>query len=346
MEYHRLYIPFKNLDNVIFCEDIEAVKAKFIKDNNIGVVWFNRNISPKNLNPTPVFTEIKRGGAKIVCDIDDYWNVGFGHVLYDISIRWNLKNSNVSQIKGSDFVTVTHELLRTRVVKELGIAKHKVIIAPNAIDPSEPQYNQSFEYNLENLFWQGSVTHHNDLKQMAGAVNDLERKIYIAGRDPKAYVTDPKTKEKVMVWQATGDLFKKKQWIDYVPTTEYMKFYRNKGVCLIPLERSKFTECKSNLKMLEAGWAMKPVVASGVHPYTTIGRDRRNCLFAYTRQAWREAIKYMLENKSFADDVRYQLNEDVKRDYLINKANEARINLISKIYGNYSNGGLLDSRKR
>ena len=57
-----------------------------------------------------------------------------------------------------------------------------------------------------------------------------------------------------------------------------MKFYQNKGICLIPLESNKFTACKSNLKMLEAGWAKKPVIVSGVHPYNKLGKDNKNCL--------------------------------------------------------------------
>lgn len=365
VEYHRCYIPFKNIPNAIFTDNIEAVSDKFIKDNNIGAVWFNRNIAPLTLNPDLVFRRFKKLGLKIVCDLDDNWNVGFGHVLYGAMIKHNLKNSNVSQIKASDYVCVTHEHLANLVHKELKVSKHRIIIAPNGIDPNEPQYSQEFLYKLDNIFWQGSVTHHHDLKQVSEAINGLNKKIFIAGYDPtshkdltdyskidlepsghlfddkpwlyfepvyKRYEFVPESlKTKVFHWEETGKLFNRKQWIHSLPSTEYMNFYQGKGLCLIPLEKNKFTVCKSNLKLLEAGWAKKPVICSGIHPYNVLGKNGVNCEFAYSKEAWMDAIEYILDNPNYADNLRFRLHEDVKANYLIDKVNESRINLINKL---------------
>lgn len=365
VEYHRCFIPFKNIPNVIFTDNIEAVSKEFLKDNDIGIVWFNRNIAPLTLNPDLIYRTLKQMGIKIVCDLDDNWNVGFGHVLYDPMIKMNLKNSNVSQIKAADYVCVTHEHLANLVQKELKVHKHRIIIAPNGIDPNEPQYQQDFSYKLENIFWQGSVTHHHDLKLISGAVNELDKKIFIAGYDPTSHkdITDyskidlspdghlfddkpwvymlteyeraghvpERLKTKIFHWEETGKMFNRKQWIHVSQITEYMNFYQNKGICLIPLEKNKFTVCKSNLKMLEAGWSFKPVIASGIHPYTTIGKDGVNCEFAGNKDSWKESIEYLLENPNYADDLRFKLHEDVKEKYLIDKVNESRIELINKI---------------
>jgi glycosyltransferase involved in cell wall biosynthesis len=330
VEYHRLYIPFRRIENVLFCNDIEAVSKEFLVRNDVGMVWFNRNISPKNLNPDPVFRKIIDAGAKIVCDLDDNWNVGFGHVLSKVMIQMNLKNSSISQIKASNFVSVTHEHLANLVYQELKIPKHRIIIAPNAIDPTEHQYNQDFTYNHKNLFWQGSVTHHHDLKLLSGAVNELGQKLFIAGYDPTSYYV--KDGVKIYHWDETGKMFKNKQWIKHSPVDSYMNFYNNKGICLIPLEKTKFTMCKSNLKMLEAGWAKKPVIVSGIHPYTSLGKDGVNCEFAYTKDAWKDSISYMLANPNYCEDLRLKLHEDVRENYLIDKANQSRINLIEKTW--------------
>ena len=363
VEYHRCFIPFKNIPNVIFTDNIENVKPSFLIENNIGIVWFNRNISPLTLNPDLIYRTLRNMGIKIVCDLDDNWNVGFGHVLYDAMIKHNFKNSNISQIKAADYVCVTHEVLANLVHKELKVSKHRIIIAPNGIDPNEPQYAQEFNYNLKNIFWQGSVTHHHDLKLISEAVS--EHKIFIAGYDPTSHkdITDyskidltpngglfddkpwvyalkeyeriehvpERLKTKIYHWEETGKLFKRKQWIHSLPSNEYMNFYQNKGICLIPLEKNKFTTCKSNLKMLEAGWAKKPVIVSGVHPYTTLGKDGVNCEFAGNKDQWKESIDYLLENPNYADDLRFKLHEDIKEKYLIEKVNQSRINLIEKI---------------
>lgn len=330
VEYHRLYIPFKNIPDVIFCDNIEAITAEYIKDNNITQVWFNRNIAPTTLDPNPLFHLFRRLGVKIICDLDDYWNVGFGHVLYDYMRLSNLTKSSISQIKSSDYVCVTHDYLRNIIIKELNISPHRIIIAPNAIDPLEKQYKQDFEYNIDRLFWQGSVTHHHDLKQMSQALNEMEVKLFIAGYDPSSQIKDKQGKI-IYNWDVTGNLFNKKQWIPFMDVENYMTAYDGKGICLIPLEKTKFTQCKSNLKMLEAGWTKKPVIATGIHPYTSIGVDGDNCLFAFTTKAWKMSIKKLLENPNFADDIRFNLHDDVCDNYLIDRVNQTRIDLINKI---------------
>jgi glycosyltransferase involved in cell wall biosynthesis len=160
-------------------------------------------------------------------------------------------------------------------------------------------------------------------------VNEFNFKLLIAGYDAESHYIN-KQGEKVNHWDETGKLFNKKQFIHTQPIDSYMNIYQGKGICLIPLENTPFNACKSNLKMLEAGWAKKPVIASGVHPYTTIGKDRKNCLFAYTHKAWVQSISYMLENPNFADDMRIELHEDVKNNYLLENVNQTRINLIEK----------------
>lgn len=361
VDYHRLYIPFKNMEGVIFEHHIEGITKKYLQDNNITQVWFNRNISPEFLDPNRLFKIIKSAGCKIVCDIDDYWNMPYGHVLRDVSIRMNLRNSNISQIKHSDYVVCTHSVLADMVIKELGVSKHKLVIAPNAIDPNEPQYNQEFKYNLKNIFWQGSVTHHYDLKLISEAVNTLNEKLFIGGYvkesykvltdvskmdfSPEGHIFDDKPfvyllpylerykyleerhLEKYYHWEEMGKMFNRKQWINEAPVTEYMNFYQDKGICLIPLEKSKFTSCKSNLKMLEAGWAKKPVVVSGVYPYTSLANPS-NCRMAGNTSEWIRSIKYLKENPNAADDLRFKLHEDIKQNYLIDKANQSRLNII------------------
>lgn len=330
VEYHRCFTPFKNIPNSIFTHNIEFITDEFIKENDIGIVWFNRNIAPHTLDPDKVYKVLRRNKIKIVCDLDDSWDIPFGHILYDISIKANLKNSMKSQIINADYICCTHDVLASKVEKDLGVKRHKIIIAPNGIDQNEPQFKQNFNYKLENIIWQGSVTHHEDLKQIAAPINDLDLKIFIAGYDPNSHSIN-KDGTRHYHWEDTGRLFNRKQWIHSHTPQSYMNIYQNKGLALIPLQKSNFTSCKSNLKMLEAGWAKKPVVCSGVFPYTSLGTDGKNCEFAYTKESWKDSIDYLLKNPNYADDLRFKLYEDVKENYLIEKVNESRINLIEKI---------------
>lgn len=364
VEYHRIFIPFKNVKNVIYTDNIESITAQFLKDNDIGVVWFNRNISPLNLRPDIMFRTLRYMKIKIVIDIDDSWNIPFGHILYKPTVLQNRRNSAISQIKAADYVIVTHNHLKDCIIKELKVRKDRIIVAPNGIDPTEPQYAQEFSYKLDNICWQGSVTHHHDLKLISGAVNELNKKIYIAGYNPESCYSLTKMEDinlepsghyfddrkwiydlplserwnywedrgtKVYHWEEIGNMFNRKQWIHEMPANEYMNIYQNKGLILIPLESTKFTACKSNIKLLESGWAKKPVIVSHTKPYLPLAKNRVNCETALKKEDWKDSIEYILENPNYADDLRFKLHEDVIENYLIDKVNESRLELISKI---------------
>lgn len=362
VEYHRLLIPFRKIKEKIIHTDIESVGENYIKQHGITQVWFNRNIAPTSLDADRMFRMFRKLGVKIVCDVDDYWNLPVGHIFRNTMQNMRLKQSYVSQMKAADAVVVTHNYLADLSTSELGISKKRIFVAPNAIDPEEKQYNQDFGYNHQNLFWQGSVTHHYDLKTISKAVNDLGIKLYIGGYNPESHddktdyskvnlepsghVFDDKPevyklplnqrygyypehlKAKYYHWQETGKMFDRKQFIHHLPVDQYMNTYQNKGICLIPLERSKFTACKSPLKMLEAGWAKKPVIVSGVHPYTLIAQDGKNCLTAYTTKSWKRAISILINNPEYADELRHNLHEDIRQNYLIDKVNTVRTELI------------------
>lgn len=322
VEYHRLIIPFKNIPNVQLTPSLEEAKSYTYKDNNITQVWFNRNIAHKTYDPAPVFNEARRAGIKLVIDIDDYWNVPFGHVLKNHWSQANVERLYADQIISADWVVVTHQLLADSIIKELKVPARKIVIAPNAIDPTEPQYAQDFAYNHKNLFWQGSVTHRHDLKQVAGIMPLLNTSVTLAGYDERSKGE----------WDIISALFGCEiKWINATTSDKYMNGYNGAGICFIPLENNKFNRHKSNLKMLEAGWAKKPVIVSGIHPYTPLAEDNINCLTAYNQRTWFEGLDYMLKNPSFCDDIRHKLHEDIKENYLIDKINKTRLELIEYI---------------
>lgn len=325
VEYHRLIIPFKNIPDTQITPSFEDVTEKDLKDHNITQVWFNRNLSEK-YDPLPIVAKLKRSGVKMVIDIDDYWNVPFGHVLNKVWKESNLARLYSDQIQIADYVCVTHQKLADTIIRELGVSPKKIIIAPNAIDPNEDQYTKRYIYNLENLFWQGSITHFHDLKQLSQTINNLELDFTftIAGYN----------KLSNEAWDKQFELFKigtRLRKIEAKPTYEYMSVYEGMGICLIPLENNKFNTHKSNLKMLEAGWAEKPVIVSGIHPYNTLAKDKVNCLTAYTPKAWDNAIRTLLSNPNQANDIRHRLNEDIKAAYTIDKVNNVRIDLINHL---------------
>ena len=325
VEYHRLIVPFKNIPDTNITPSLEDVNEADLINHNITQVWFNRNLSEK-YDPLPIITKLKRSGVKMVIDIDDYWQVPTSHVMSETWKRSNIARLYSDQIIFSDYVCVTHKQLADTIIKELGVSYKKIIIAPNAIDPSEEQYTKRYIYNLENIFWQGSITHFHDLKQLTQAINslNLDFTFTIAGYNQLS------SEE----WEKKFELFKigtRLRKIEAKKTYEYMDIYEGMGLCVVPLLNNKFNRHKSNLKMIEAGWAEKPVVVSNIHPYTTLAVDKVNCLVADTPKDWENAIRTLLSNPNQANDIRHRLNEDIKARYTIDKVNGVRIDLINHL---------------
>ncbi len=80
-----------------------------------------------------------------------------------------------------------------------------------------------------------------------------------------------------------------KEFYRGVPFSEYPVQLANLNLDLAvaPLERNRFNEAKSNLRILEYGFMGWPVIASDIHPY----RDGPVCRVPNNAQAWVKAIR-------------------------------------------------------
>ena len=310
--YHRLFIPYQALSrngHEIMCTlTIDGITLEECKQ--FDAVVFNRNISAK-FDPFPVFALLKLAGTKIIMDLDDYWDISPGHPMYQYARKTNFAQCIVDQLKHADFITTTHAYLRSFIVKE-GIPKSRVFICKNAIDPLEGQYNQDYSYSND-LFWQGSSTHAMDLELLS----EIEQPITLGGY----HYSDE--------WFEMCSKIKWPLKKDALPMQEYMNLYRNTGISLIPLKLNKFNRFKSELKMIEAGWASKPVIVSSIHPYSIISDHMVNCVVAHNSADFKRWTELLLRNENLQDDLRFKLNEDIKTKYTIDKPNALREEILN-----------------
>jgi glycosyltransferase involved in cell wall biosynthesis len=335
IDYHRLVVPFANInenfdDIEIYSknhleadEHQETVRAADLINWGIDIVVFSRNISIR-FDPLPVFKQIKAAGCKIVIDIDDHWELSPSHYLAKYYKEVNLTKCIIDQIIHSDAVITTHQLLKDEILK---IApKQKVYIATNGIDPNQEQFQiTNLTHDNESIYWQGGISHYNDLKLLRGALNGLiDYKLTIGGYNQ----TDENS---IFMWNRIMSLFNKDN-AEYDlarNVDEYARRYWNKGICVTPLLNNKFNRMKSELKIIEAGWFAKPVIASYVHPYNKMP----HVTFCENKSDWAGAIKYHLENPNFQIDMGQQLAEYVREKYVINKVNENRLKCLIDMYG-------------
>jgi glycosyltransferase involved in cell wall biosynthesis len=239
-------------------------------------------------------------------DIDDYWHISPGHPMYTFARKTNFAQCCIDQLKYSDYITTTHPYLRDYIIKE-GIPKKKVFVCKNAIDPLESQFAQKFNYG-NSIMWQGSSTHAMDLELLS----DIDQPITLCG-----YVYSEE-------WFEMSSKIKHPLKKDHLSMIEYMNHYQETGISLIPLKDNKFNKFKSELKMIEAGWASKPVIVSKIHPYKMISNHMINCLEASTPDEFKKYTELLIKNPQLQEDLRGKLNEEVKSKYLIETQNEIR----------------------
>lgn len=310
--YHRLFIPYNRINEGTDIEVMGTYTADGItiaEAKQFDAIIFNRTIS-QQLNPFPIFAKCQAAKTKIIMDIDDYWYAPPGHPVRGHWVKTNFSKCCEDQLKHADFITTTHAHLRDEIIR-LGIDKRKVVVCKNAIDPQEPQYNQQFTQK-PGLMWQGSSTHNHDLKLLS----DIEQPITLCGY------------HKSDEWAVMVKNVKKPKLRGGLPVDSYMNHYHDCNIALIPLVNNKFNRYKSELKMIEAGWANKAVIVSDIHPYTNIAKHMINC--AAAKVDFKFYVDLLLKNKNLQEDLRGKLHEDVKQRYLINRPNERRLEILEK----------------
>lgn len=119
----------------------------------------------------------------------------------------------------------------------------------------------------------------------------------------------------------TYDLDKAYRRIWTKQVNSYATGYNNFDVALVPLVESKYNSMKSQLKIIEAGFHKKAVIASNVAPYT-LDLNSENAMLVETRKnhkQWRQYINRLLNNPELVEEYAEALYETVKDRFDLNK---------------------------
>lgn len=133
----------------------------------------------------------------------------------------------------------------------------------------------------------------------------------------------------------TNDVPYYRRWTENIMT--YAKNYNYLDVSLAPLLNNRFNNNKSQLKIIEAGFFKKPIIASDVAPYSIdlvsaygkngIYNEKGNALlvdeFKYHKQ-WYQHMKRLINEPNLREDLGEKLYETVKDTYSLNTVNKTR----------------------
>ena len=112
----------------------------------------------------------KENNITTVMDIDDNWDVGPQHPLYLTNKSMGVPEKITENLRRFDYVTTTTEIFADKIRKY----NRNVLVFPNAIDPSEEQYQpiKNPSKRIRFGFVMGSA-HEKDMEQFKGVVNSL-----------------------------------------------------------------------------------------------------------------------------------------------------------------------------
>ena len=340
-------------------------------------------------NAKRIFNKIKSLGITLVMDIDDYWMPTIDHPAYHI-----LKSSKIDEfikynLTLSDYVITTTEIFANEVRK----FNKNVIVLPNAIDPSEPQFQNKPIKNDKKLRvgWLGGSSHLNDLELIKGSLNSWvhspegkESQLVVCGFDLRGTITETnqqtgeqktrKISPKESVWcryeemftdnyrslspeykrhllmysqdedNAYNDLNEPYRRVWTKPITTYASNYNNFDVSLAPLKEHIFNKAKSQLKVIEAGFHKKALIAQNYGPYTIDlinvleygGKinENGNAILIDSKKNhkdWYQALKFLYKNPEMVDIMSNNLFKLVNEKYHIDVVTKQRSEFYSSI---------------
>ena len=339
------------------------------------IVHFHRSIGP-DMDTSPFFIkQLQSMGIIVIGDIDDYWLPTKEHPIHQLIVQNKIQEKIIANLKVCDYVTTTTEIFANEIRK----FNKNVIVLPNAVDPTDPQFNEpTLSSDKVRVGWLGGSSHLHDLKLLDGMVSKLspiqdKLQYYVCGFDIRGTVTEinQQTGERTQrpikpeetVWVQYEKIFtddyriitpKYKEYLDtftendypgvynenYVrvwtrPVNSYARNYSKFDISLAPIKNHIFNRMKSQLKVIEAGFYKKALIASNVGPYTIdLKHALKNGEFTdgnallvdevKNHSDWAKFIKKLVDNPNFITDLGERLYETVKDTYDLNRVTAER----------------------
>lgn len=333
--YHRIEVPMHNLNkqsinfDICSADNIDNIDTNFLQ--GIDLIIFNRfhGIGDD-------FTQLERIKAlkiPFIFDIDDYWELPSSHLMANQYKAQNVPNRLKEYIKHAACITTTHEYF-AQIIKKIN---SNVEIVYNALDPEQPQWDlKPKQINKDNIDfgWIGGVHHFADIDLL----RDGLKKLFSSDLSNVNLIMGGYSKDDI-IWDTLKDMFTnygkyKHSILESLDVYNYGYLYDFIDVALIPLVDNKFNNCKSQLKIIEAGFKKKPIICSAIMPYIYDMNSNHGFYIDPRRNHsdWYDAIKKLSKHPELIKEMGENLYQLVIKKYDINIVNEKR----TQIYNYYA----------
>jgi glycosyltransferase involved in cell wall biosynthesis len=346
------------------------------------IVHFHRSIGVDLDRTPEFVRQLQSMGIVVIGDIDDYWLPTKEHPIHQLIVQNKIHEKIVKNLKVCDYVTTTTELFANEIKKfNKNVLVLPNAIDPQDSQFNEPTL-PSDKVRVGWLGGSSHLHDLKLLDGMVSKLSPIQDKLqyYVCGFDIRGTVTEinKQTGEKTQrpikpeetVWVKYEEIFtnnykiitpRYKDYLDtftendytgaekenYVrvwtrPVNSYAKNYSKFDISLAPIKNHMFNRMKSQLKVIEAGFYKKALIASNVGPYTIdLKHALKNGEFTdgnallvdevRNHSDWSKFIKKLVDNPNFIADLGERLYETVSVKYDLNFVTKTRAELYKSL---------------
>ena len=330
------------------------------------IVHAHRNIGQNYENTPNLIKMLRQNGIIVIIDIDDYWLPTKEHPIHQLIVTNKIHEKIIANIKEASYVTTTTELFASEIKKfNPNVVVFPNAVDPNDPQFNEPT-QPSEKIRVGWLGGSSHLHDLKLMDGFVNKLKPIQNKLqyYLCGFDIRGVVTEinQETGEQKQrpirpdetVWARYEELFtdnykiisedyksflmkfEEKEFLEsqnenYVrvwtrPVNSYAKNYSKFDISLAPIKNHMFNRMKSQLKVIEAGFYKKALIASQVGPYTLDLKHalnqgqftNGNALLVSennNHSDWAKNIKKLVDNPNMIEDLGNQLYETVKDKY-------------------------------
>lgn len=345
------------------------------------IVHFHRSITPNFELSKKIITKLNNLGIVTIMDIDDYWLPGKEHPAHNLVVTHKINEKIIENLKLTRFVTTTTKIFANEISKiNKNVFVLPNAIDPNESQFKE-ETKESDKLRFGWLGGSSHLHDLKLLEGTFNKLSDLKNdyRLYLCGFDTRGNITEinPNTGEQKQrpikpeetVWVKYEKIFTdnyklvSNEHVEYLnkyepgdysdkdafyhrvwtqPISVYAKNYSKFDVSLAPIKDHLFNRVKSQLKVIEAGFYKKALIASNIGPYTIDLKhaldkgnftDGNALLVDKSRNSgdWAKHIKKLIKNPSWAEDLGNRLYETVKVTYDLNTVTDERVQIYKSL---------------
>jgi len=305
INYHRLMTPFLRLKaeegvNIHFFSSFDELKQ--FDMTKVGSVVVSRRCTVSNYAEFKKW--LKKYKVKLILDNDDFWELPDDNPAQEI-YKKQVSREILASIRIADEIWTPSPTLAHKMKKVNKNIPYRII--PNTIYEKEEQWvNQEKDPNPKGLVrfgYTGANGHRNDILSMGMTFENHE--LYC------------------MNLMDYPDIMRAKYTMYPLDIHLYAQLYRHFDVSLAPLLNNKFNRCKSELKVVEAGYTKTAIIASNTTPYKETIIQNKTGILCSSPDDWRKAVNEMTLEK--AKNLAGELYEFCKKNYDISQINKERL---------------------